>query len=795
MNGQKAPIELVGTVSRLTFVNTENGFTVAEVESEKLDFVAVGIMPPLKLGDTAVFTGNWIEHKEYGLQFQTTLVKVKLPSTGEAIESYLAAGAISGIGPVLAKRLVQKFGADTLRIIAEEPERLISVKGISAKTAHKLHRGFQASQAWQELALLLTPLGIGIARVQRIYRQLGAEAIRIVKDNPYLLSAKVEGIGFDTADKLADKLGFSDQHPARVRAGVLQVLRTMLTRGDTWMPEQDLIKRTSYLLNLSEAVIRQVMSQDDFYLERTRVFSGEGEIGTCLDTNWLLATFAAARIDELLGERPGRLRSQKIPSIGSELVSERPVEYSRFQNLKTVAGDIDSAAAALSLELASEQKQALLMALTRSFSILTGGPGTGKTTIVKVLVEILRTQGAEILLAAPTGRAARRLTEISQVEAKTIHRLLQLQPLADDYNQQSIWQQTEQLSGDYLIVDECSMLDITLFSHLLAAIPAGMRVLLIGDSDQLPSVGPGQVLRDLLAQERIPRTTLVRIFRQEKVNLIVRNAHRIRTGQSLILDQSLESSFLLVLQNSETEMAQAVFKLVRDILPREYGIDIGTELQILTAVRRGAAGVTALNKTLQEIAQGGPDFTAIHRIQAYAVGDKVIQTRNNYELDYLLVADGTRGQGIMNGERGIVTELNLTAKTMKVLFEEERLAEIADDEFEDLELAYAITIHKSQGSEYANVILVIPHSTPTFLTRNLLYTGVTRASQHLFLVCRDTTLRMMIQNEIALNRRTLLAAMLQQPPLYRLKGGYDFAAGERDIALKDNSYSSSLQQP
>jgi len=795
LNGQKAPIELVGTVSRLTFVNTDNGFTVAEVESEKLDFVAVGVMPPLKLGDTAVFTGNWIEHKEYGLQFQTTLVKVKLPSIGEAIESYLAAGAISGIGPVLAKRLVQKFGADTLRIIAEEPERLISVQGISTKTAHKLHRGFQASQAWQELALLLTPLGIGIARVQRIYRQLGAEAIRIVKDNPYLLSAKVEGIGFDTADKLAGKLGFSGQHPARVRAGVLQVLRTMLTRGDTWMPEQDLIKRTSYLLNLSEAVIRQVMSQDDFYLEQTRVFSGEGEIGTCLDTNWLLATFAAARIDELLSERPGRLRSQKTPSIGSELVSERPVKYSRFQNLKTVAGDIDSAAAALSLELASEQKQALLMALTRSFSILTGGPGTGKTTIVKVLVEILRTQGAEILLAAPTGRAARRLTEISQVEAKTIHRLLQLQPLTDDFNQQSIWQQTEQLSGDYLIVDECSMLDITLFSHLLAAIPAGMRVLLIGDSDQLPSVGPGQVLRDLLAQERIPRTTLVRIFRQEKVNLIVRNAHRIRAGQSLILDQSLESSFLLVLQNSETEMAQAVFKLVRDILPREYGIDIGTELQILTAVRRGAAGVTALNKTLQEIAQGGPDFTAIHRIQAYAVGDKVIQTRNNYELDYLLVADGTRGQGIMNGERGIVTELNLTAKTMKVLFEEERLAEIADDEFEDLELAYAITIHKSQGSEYPNVILVIPHSTPTFLTRNLLYTGVTRASQHLFLICRDATLRMMIQNEIALNRRTLLAAMLQQPPLYRLRADYDFTAGERYIALNDNSNPSSLQQP
>jgi exodeoxyribonuclease V alpha subunit len=795
LDGQKAPVELVGTVSRLTFVNTENGFTVAEVESEKLDFVAVGVMPPLKLGDTAVFTGNWVEHKEYGPQFQTTLVRIMLPSTDEAIETYLAAGAIPGIGPVLAKRLVQKFGADTLRIIAEEPNRLISVKGISAKTAHKLNRSFQASQAWQELALLLTPLGVGIARVQRIYRQLGAEAIRIVKDNPYLLSVKVEGIGFETADKLAGKLGFSGQHPERVRAGVLQVLRTMLARGDTWMPERDLINRTGHLLGLSETTVREVMSRDDFYLERTRVFTGNGETGACLDVNWQLATFAAARINELLGERTHIYHSQGLRNQEQGLVSEQPAEYGRHQEQRLVAGDIDSAAAELGLELAPEQKQALLMALTGSFSILTGGPGTGKTTIVKVLVHILRTQKAKILLAAPTGRAARRLAEICRAEAKTIHRLLQLQPLADDFSQQSIWQQAEQLTGDYLIVDECSMLDITLFSHLLAAIPAGMRVLLIGDSDQLPSVGPGQVLRDLLAQERIPRTTLVRIFRQEEVNLIVRNAHRIRVGKSLFLDQSLESSFLLVLRNSETEMAQAVFKLVRDILPQKYGIDTETELQILTAVRRGAAGVTALNKTLQEIARGGPDFTAIHRFQPYAVGDKVIQTRNNYELEYLLVADGTRGLGIMNGERGIVTELNLADKTMKVLFEEERLAEIADDDFEDLELAYAITIHKSQGSEYPNVILVIPHNTPTFLTRNLLYTGVTRASQRLFLVCKDYTLKMMIRNEIALNRRTLLSALLRQPPLYKLSSDYNIAVNGRAITLNESAGFQGRQRP
>ncbi|HHV42464.1 MAG TPA: ATP-dependent RecD-like DNA helicase [Clostridiaceae bacterium] len=738
--------EITGKVSRITFVNSENGFTVLEVDSEKLDFVAVGVMPPLKVGDTATFKGKWVEHKDYGLQLRTSMVELKLPTTKEAIESYLATGAVKGIGPVLAKRLVERFGTETLIILGEEPSKLSSVKGISTKKAQQLANNYKAGRAWQELALLLTPLGVGTSRVQRIYRELGDDAVSLVANNPYLLAIKIDGIGFDTADKLAIKLGFAGDHPERIRAAIMHVLRQTLNQGDTWLPKAEMLAKVNYLLDVKIETIKNHILNDSFFQEYTQLFSTSSEVGICLQANWQMASFVAAKIKSKIKDSPAKLRELQEPQMA--------------------LGAINSAAASLSINLAAEQITALQMAITQPLSILTGGPGTGKTTIVKVLVYILKESGAKILLAAPTGRAARRLSEASQTEAKTLHRLLQLQPVKEQIDQMNSYKYQEPLEGDFLIVDECSMLDIALFSSLIASIPAGMQVLLIGDNDQLPSIGAGQVLRDLLEQQWIPRTTLVKIFRQEEENLIVVNAHRIREGKNVMLDQSLASSFLLVLQSNEANIAAAVVKLVGDVLPRHYGISSSSEIQVLTSMRRGAASVRELNKALQEIAQGGPDFVAVHRANAYAVGDKVIQTRNNYELTYRIITDGTQGQGIMNGEIGIVTELNLTEKAMTVLFEDERLVEIKGEDYEDIDLAYAITIHKSQGSEYPNVILAIPHGSRSFLTRNLLYTGITRASQRLFLVCSDYTLKLMIQNEIALNRRTLLAGLLCDPPRY-----------------------------
>ncbi len=744
MYSQEETVEIRGKISHITFVNSKNGFTVAEVDAEKIDFIAVGIMPPLNIGDEAMFTGNWVDHKDYGLQLKVKEIKINLPTSEAAIKAYLASGAISGIGPVLAGRMVQKFGQDTLKIVANSPQELAQVKGISAKKAQTIAESFRAARSWQDLALLLAPLGVGNARIQKIYRELGDNAVSLIRNNPYRLVGLIEGIAFETADKLAGKLGFLADRPERVQAASFHLLKLMQRKGDIWMPRDDLIYGLSRLLSLKENAIREIWQNEKELFDHLDEFQAADKVLVCLAESWEMASFTREKILRLLAQAgsfdPGK----------KDLLKR----------------EIEAVAESLALRLGDEQQMALEMAVRKSFSILTGGPGTGKTTIIKVLVQYLQEQGLKVLLAAPTGRAARRLSEASGLEAKTLHRLLSLTPYDEEAHRLSFWQQ-EELEGDFLIVDESSMLDLAVFSSLLAALPLNMGLLLIGDSDQLPSIGAGQILRDLLAQKSIPRTVLKKIYRQEEGDLIVKNAHQIRLGKSLLLEQTIESSFLLLLQENDQEIATAVEKLVTDILPRHYMLNSEDELQVLSATRRGVAGTNALNKSLQIIAQGKADFLALQRHNRFALGDKIIQTRNNYNLPYRQVDDGSQRQGVMNGERGLVTEIDFKEKTLQILFEEERLVEIKDEAFEDIELAYAITIHKSQGSEYENVILAIPNGAPDFLTRNLLYTGVTRASRRLFLVCSRANLKMMLRNERALNRRTLLGGLLNQPPLFQ----------------------------
>ncbi len=473
--------------------------------------------------------------------------------------------------------------------------------------------------------------------------------------------------------------------------------------------------------------------------------------------------------------------SEAPPGVSSDLIGLRDVawiEWALARRVRDLAGVpasgskyLDEGEAAREIGAISdlegfqpgeEQYQALLMALTKPFSVLTGGPGTGKTTIVRLLTSILKKRGEKILLAAPTGRAARRLAEVCRMPAKTLHRLLALQVQDDRVPDASFWLSPDPLDCDTLIVDECSMIDSFLFASLLSAVKPGTRVLLIGDADQLPSIGPGQVLRDILLTAAAPHKRLTEIYRQEAHKLIVSNAHRILRGEPLKYDQSLESDFIFIDCPDEEAMQEGVLKLCRQVLPRYYGTDGLYGVQVLSAIRRGLAGVTELNRRLQILAQG-EDFPAIEsRGQKFAVGDKVMQMRNNYDLAWKMVETGRAGQGVMNGETGIVQAIGLTSRKLTVLFEDERIAQVEGEDLEDIDLAYAATIHKSQGSEYPVEILVIPGGPPSFLTRNLLYTGVTRARERLFILTRRRTLAMMLRSNEANERQGMLRTWLRE---------------------------------
>ncbi|NMB28853.1 MAG: AAA family ATPase, partial [Clostridiaceae bacterium] len=414
-------------------------------------------------------------------------------------------------------------------------------------------------------------------------------------------------------------------------------------------------------------------------------------------------------------------------------------------------------------EPGDEQIRAIVMALTHPISVLTGGPGTGKTTIVRLLTRILRERGEEILLAAPTGRAARRLAEVCGMSAQTLHRLLSLQVRDDDIPDAAFWLTAEAIDGDTLIVDECSMIDLFLFSHLMSAVRPGMRVLLIGDADQLPSIGPGQVLRDILSAPFLPHTRLTQIYRQEEHKLIVSNAHRILRGEELVLDQSLKSDFIFIDCADEQEMYDGVLKLCQSVLPNHYGTDGIYGVQVLSAIRRGKAGIIELNRALQQLSRGEEFFSIETHGYRLTSGDKVMQTRNHYDLEWTIPRTGIKGKGVVNGEMGIVQSISLSKKSVTILFEDEKLATIEGEDLNDIDLAYATTIHKSQGSEYPVEILVIPTGAPAFLTRNLLYTGVTRAKERLFLLTRRRTLEMMLANNEANERRGMLSHWLCEP--------------------------------
>ncbi len=785
-------VSFSGLVRRVVFRNEANGYTVLEVGEEYESWTVVGILPFLSAGDQVAGEGILKDHPSYGPQINVISLSKEAPHGGDRIEKYLASGAVKGIGPATAKKLVAAFGDQTLTVLRLEPERVAAIRGISRKKALDFSRQLKEDQSYQELLLLLLPHGIGPGRIHRIYKIFGSAAEGVIRSNPYELAGRVPGIGFLTADRIASELGMGGDHPARLRGAVLYALNESLFReGHTLERSSAVIRSLAERLGveadrIAPAIEGLIREGELVRLSEVQERAAQGilpfEPGPGPDKDGPKGPPAGKWATALESLTAGVAAGEEsLPALSPDLISLYDVAWiewalarrirelargqaggSRYLSEEEAGRDIADIAGQEGFQPGKEQYQALLMALTKPFSILTGGPGTGKTTIVRLLTSILKERGEKILLAAPTGRAARRLAEVCRMPAQTLHRLLALQVQDDRIPDASFWLSPEKLDCDTLIVDECSMIDSFLFASLLSAIKPGTRVLLIGDADQLPSIGPGQVLRDILQTDAAPHKRLTEIFRQEAHKLIVSNAHRILRGEALKFDQSLESDFIFIDCPDEEAMQEGVLKLCRQVLPRYYGTDGLYGAQVLSAIRRGQAGVTELNRSLQILAQG-ENFPAIEsQGQKFAVGDKVMQMRNNYDLTWKTVDTGRAGSGVMNGEMGIVQAISLTSRKVTVLFEDERIALIEGEDLEDIDLAYAATIHKSQGSEYPVEILVIPGGPPSFLTRNLLYTGVTRARERLFILTRRRTLAMMLRNNEANERQGMLQAWLRE---------------------------------
>ncbi len=752
-------VVLKGQIEDIIFENEANGYKVLAVSGDE-DFIAVGNLPGIGLGELVELTGSWVDHPSYGQQLKVQSFRPILPDSEDAIYHYLCSGLIKGIGPRTAARLISLFGSRTLEVLRDEPQRVAKIKGVGTQKAQRIAAQIAEKLEYQELVLLLSPHGVGSGLVFRIFREWGAGAAERIRQTPYDLADEIDGIGFLTADKIARALGLPPTDPQRLASGLHYQLTQSVYEGHTWLDRTELLNSAAELIDQAPALLAPVLDQmtaDTRLIAFPRADVGEdptaagaaAQTAVALPLYYQLEKSAARRLHQLLKTSPTR--------------------YIDWQDEPTARKILAESGRALELDLAPEQEQALIMALQHPICVLTGGPGTGKTTIIRALTDAIKRHGGRVLLAAPTGRAARRLSELTDCPAQTLHRLLALPFAGQTKSEPALnWLSTSsetQLNCDLLVVDEISMLDIVLFRSLLESIVPGTRVLLVGDADQLPAVGPGQVLKDLLESGVVPAVRLTRIFRQSQESLIIRNAHHILNGEKLETDQSFASNFLFVAKDDAEAMGQAVIRLVREILPTQYGFDPLRDVQVLTPSHKGPAGTVTLNRALQGEVDESRSITA-HGVP-FCLGDKVMQMKNQYELAWTvdrnaLAADApSEGKGVFNGEVGQVVALDGEEDKLTVLFDDGRRVLYDRCALEDLDLAHAITVHKSQGSEYPVVVLVIPPTAPRLLTRNLLYTAVTRARQKLLLVTSRSIVQMMISNNRIVGRQTLLARHLK----------------------------------
>ena len=733
-----------GYIDHIIYQNAENGYTVLELTAEGEDIICVGTCPGLGQGETVELEGDYIEHQVYGRQFKFTTCRITVPQDAAGMERYLASGAIKGIGLSLAARIVKQFGSDTFRIIEEEPERLAEVKGISVRKAQEIAAQMEEKRDLRDAMIFLQQYGISNTYAIRIYETYGPQLYSVMRENPYRLAEDITGIGFKLADEIAQKAGILVDSGYRIRSGLIYTLLQATYEGHCFLPREELLDKAAALLGIVT-----------------------DSIGVQLD-NLMMDKKVIIRDNAVFS--PGYFYAERnCASMLAQInVPMEEAEYLPSQTL-LVEGKIRKLVRELQMELDELQTEAVMSAVRNGLFILSGGPGTGKTTTINVIIRYFDAEGLDILLAAPTGRAAKRMTEATGYEAKTLHRLLELNSgLSDDTAKRVRFERNEEnpLEADVIIIDEMSMVDISLFQALLKAVTPGTRLILVGDVNQLPSVGPGQVLRDLIQSRCFPTVELKKIFRQSKESDIIINAHRINNGEQIALDNKSMDFFFLE-RGDVNVIYKHMIQLIREKLP-PYVRATPFDIQVLTPMRKGSLGCETLNTILQQYLNPPSPSKREHTegSRIFREGDKVMQIRNNYQLEWEIVSKYgipvDKGSGIFNGDMGKVTEINENAASVVVEFDEGRRVTYPFSLLEELELSYAVTIHKSQGSEYPAVIIPLLGGPRQLLHRNLLYTAITRAKHCVTILGSSETVRSMIANSSEHRRYTMLAARIKE---------------------------------
>ena len=735
-------MKIEGPVENIIYSNEENGYIVFTIYSEEYgdifseaEIVCVGYIHNLNVGENVILTGSVINHSIYGKQFKIDTYEKSIPKTEKGIEKYLASGAIKGIGKTIAERIVSKFGIDTLDVIEKTPEKLSTIKGISVKKAMEIGEIFAEQEGLRRTMIYLQSYGISSVLCMKIYKHFKENTIRIIETNPYRLADELFGVGFKLADSIAEKIGIEKNSEYRIKAGIKYILNQNANlSGNVYLPEKALLKEAENLLDISEDIIKPSLS--NLQMERQVCIEKTNEDNIVfLNAYYYAESYVAKKILEL---------------------AKNKTEYNKnYDNwIKNIEKENN-------ITLAKNQKQAVREAMINGVLVITGGPGTGKTTTINTIISMLKTEGYEIELCAPTGRAAKRMSEATGLEAQTIHRLLGISFFEENRKRQTFEKDEDMpIEADVIIVDECSMIDILLMSGFLRAVANGTRIILVGDVDQLPSVGAGNVLKDIIESSCINVVRLNEIFRQARESAIVTNAHRINNGEYPILNDSSKDFFFLKRYNME-DVNNTIVELITKRLPKFLNISDFKAIQVLSPMKKSPIGVESLNNILQKTLnppsenKNEKEFRSI----IFREGDKVMQIKNNYSMVWQVIKDNKyidEGLGIFNGDEGIINKIDNRNEFVEVIFDDCKYIKYDFTQLDELVLSYAITIHKSQGSEYKAVVMPIHSGAPMLLTRNLLYTGVTRAKELAVIVGIEDTLKKMVDNNREINRYTYL---------------------------------------